>query len=59
MLLRDLELCKTGAEAKRLIKEGAIKINDEKVSEEDYVVDGLDDFKLSIGKKKHVRIRFS
>lgn len=57
MLLRDLKLCKSGGEAKRLIQGGAVKINDEKVVDENYTVDGLNDFKLSVGKKKHVRVR--
>jgi len=58
-LLRDSKLCESGGEAKRLIKGGAIRINDEQITDENYVVpSSLADFKLSAGKKKHIRVVF-
>lgn len=56
-LLREAELCKTGAEARRMIKGGAVRINDEQVKDENFALTpDLKDFKLSCGKKKHVRV---
>ncbi|MBO4956900.1 MAG: tyrosine--tRNA ligase [Rickettsiales bacterium] len=56
-MLKDLNLVESNSEAKRLIKGGSIKINDEKIADEFYKIPtDLIDFKLSIGKKKHYRI---
>ena len=56
-MLKDLYLVESNSEAKRLIKGGSIKINDEKIADEFYKIPAdLIDFKLSIGKKKHYRI---
>lgn len=56
-LLRESELCKTGAEARRMIKGGAVRINDEQVKDENFALTpDLKDFKLSCGKKKHIRV---
>ena len=56
-MLKDLNLVESNGEAKRLIKGGSIKINDEKIADEFYKIPAdLIDFKLSIGKKKHYRI---
>lgn len=56
-LLRESELCKTGAEARRMIKSGAVRINDEQVTDENFTIGSdLEDFKLSCGKKKHIRV---
>lgn len=53
-----LELAKTKSEVRRLIKGGGAKLNDEKIMDENFVVDtstfdGKDELKLSSGKKKH------
>lgn len=60
-LMRENDLCSSGKEARRLIKSGAVKIDDKKVLDENYVVDNnnLTDFKLSVGKKKMRRVEFS
>jgi len=50
--LRGQGICKSGGEAKRLIRNGAIKINDEKIIDEEYKIEGFSEFKLSVGKKK-------
>jgi len=50
--LREEGVCPSGKEAKRMIKNGAVKINDEKVVDENYEIEGLAEFKLSVGKKK-------
>ncbi|OSQ37201.1 tyrosine--tRNA ligase [Thalassospira mesophila] len=61
-LFRRAELAKTGGEARRLVKGGGAKINDEKVDDENLVItaSAIDDtgvIKLSAGKKRHVLIR--
>ena len=61
-LFRRADLAKTGGEARRLIKGGGAKINDEKVSDENATInadainkDGV--IKVSAGKKRHVLIK--
>ncbi|WP_339778796.1 tyrosine--tRNA ligase [uncultured Thalassospira sp.] len=61
-LFRRADLAKTGGEARRLVKGGGAKINDEKVDDENLVITSaaIDDtgvIKLSAGKKRHVLIR--
>lgn len=53
-----LELAKTKSEVRRLIRGGGAKLNDEKILDEDLVVDRSSfnvekELKLSSGKKKH------
>ena len=58
VLMKELGFAESNGEAKRLIKGGSVKINDEKIGDEFYkLTDNLVDFKLSIGKKKHCRIK--
>ena len=61
-LFRRADLAKSGGEARRLIKGGGAKINDEKVDDENIIIggdavnsDGV--IKLSAGKKRHVLIK--
>ncbi|OSQ40253.1 tyrosine--tRNA ligase [Thalassospira sp. MCCC 1A01428] len=61
-LFRRADLAKTGGEARRLVKGGGAKINDEKVDDENQVItaaaiDSTGVIKLSAGKKRHVLIR--
>lgn len=57
-MLKDLNLFESKGEAKRALKAGSIKINDEKIADEFYNLPlDLTDFKLSIGKKKYFRIK--
>jgi tyrosyl-tRNA synthetase len=61
-LFRRADLAKTGGEARRLVKGGGAKINDEKVDDENLVItsaaiDETGVIKLSAGKKRHVLIR--
>lgn len=53
-----LKLAQTKSEVRRLIKGGGAKLNDEKIADENFVVDrssfnGGGELKLSSGKKKH------
>jgi tyrosyl-tRNA synthetase len=54
--LREKGICPSGGEARRLIKNGAIKINDEKITDEEYKIEDFLEFKLSIGKKKRFKV---
>lgn len=58
-ILRETELCESGGEAKRLIKGGGVKIDDEKVEDENQLIT-FDSkkpfFKISLGKKKFFKI---
>ena len=62
VLLQRAELAATGGEARRLIKGGGARLNDEKINDETQAItandanaDGL--IKLSSGKKKHALIK--
>ena len=63
-LFRRSELCASGGEAKRLIRGGGARVNDEVVNEEFATVSvaDLDEnglLKLSAGRKRHVLVRVS
>ena len=55
-LIKNLELSASGGEAKKLIRGGGVKINDNKVDDENLDISNMKEFKLSIGKKKHYLI---
>lgn len=55
-LIKNLELSASGGEAKKLIRGGGVKINDNKVDDENLDISNMKKFKLSIGKKKHYLI---
>ncbi len=55
-LIKNLGLASSGGEAKKLIRGGGVKINDEKVEDENLDISKIGEFKLSVGKKKHYLI---
>ncbi len=55
-LIKNLGLASSGGEAKKLIRGGGVKINDEKVEDENLDISKFKEFKLSVGKKKHYLI---
>lgn len=55
-MLRDLGLATSGGEARKLIKNGAVRINGEKIEDENFKVDESEQFQLSVGKKKFFRV---
>lgn len=58
-ILKEHNLCTSIGEAKRLIKGGAVKINDNKIIDEFYLLncqEALESFKLSLGKKRFFKI---
>ena len=61
-LLNESSLCSSNGEARRLIRGGGAKVNDEKVTDENAEVSlaSLDEngvIKLSAGKKRHAIVR--
>lgn len=60
-LLHSSGLCASKSEARKLIRGGGVRINNEKVQDEQYIIQD-DDFnedsimKLSAGKKKHIAV---
>ncbi len=52
-MIKNLGLAPSGGEAKKLIRGGGVRINDEKVEDENLDISVLKEFKLSVGKKKH------
>jgi tyrosyl-tRNA synthetase len=55
-MLKNLDFAPSVGEAKKLIRGGGVRIDDEKVEDENLDVSGLGQFKLSVGKKKHFLI---
>ena len=61
-LMVQAELASSNSEARRSVKGGAVKVNDQPVSDEKMVVDTSymsndGAIKLSFGKKRHVLVR--
>lgn len=54
IILRESGLCKSGGEAKNMIAAGAIKINEQKITDDQYSV--KENCILSCGKKKKIKI---
>jgi len=58
-ILKENNLCASNGEARRLIKGGGVKINDEKINDESYLVKfntEQNHFKLQLGKKRFFKI---
>ena len=55
-LLRELGLATSGSEARRLIEQGAVKINGQKVLSEDVVRSGLAGAVVQVGKRRFIRL---
>ena len=52
-VIKNLSLAESGGEAKKLIRGGGVKVNDEKIADENFNISTFKEFKLSVGKKKH------
>ncbi|MDN5304639.1 MAG: tyrosyl-tRNA synthetase [Fusobacteriaceae bacterium] len=55
-LIVELEFCQSTSEARRMIKQGAVKIDDEQIKDMNYIVKLEKDFVFRVGKKKIVKI---
>ncbi len=55
-LTKEAQLCSSSSEGMRMVKQGAVKINGEKVSDPKAVVTEVNPFVLQVGKRKFARI---
>ncbi|BCJ88101.1 tyrosine--tRNA ligase [Effusibacillus dendaii] len=56
-LLTDLKLCPSSGEARRMIQQGAVKLNGEKISDVDTQIEVQDGMIFQVGKRKFAKIR--
>lgn len=54
--MRDQGLVKSGGEARRLMQQGGVKINDVAVSDVEFAFDEVGEFVLRVGKRKFVKV---
>ncbi|MFT5135273.1 MAG: tyrosyl-tRNA synthetase [Arenicella sp.] len=57
LLLKQAQLCSSTSEAMRMVKQGAVKINGEKISDSKLLVTENQALVLQVGKRKFARIR--
>ncbi len=58
-LLKITGLVDSTSEARRMIKQGGVRLNSEKITTIDYIVELADNSVLQVGKRKFVRIKYS
>lgn len=56
-LMKDTKMVDSTSEAVRLIKQGAVTINGEKVTDKDLVINRNEDFVLKAGKRKFLKVK--
>lgn len=56
LLTKEAQLCQSSSEGGRMVKQGAVKINGEKVSDPKTIVAESEAFILQVGKRKFARI---
>jgi tyrosyl-tRNA synthetase len=57
-LLKESGLAKSTSEARRLIKQGGVKVAGEKVTSEDTTVERTGEVLIQVGKRRFLRVRF-
>ena len=57
LLVKDLGFCKSTSEARRLIEQGAVKVNDEVIHDIKANIQIQTGLVVKVGKKKIVRIK--
>ncbi len=55
-LLTDSKLCASGSEARRMIKQGAVSLNNEKISDDNLQLDIQDEMIIKVGKRKFLKL---
>lgn len=55
-LTKEAQLCASSSEGMRMVKQGAVKINAEKVSDPRAIINEAEPFVLQVGKRKFARI---
>ena len=56
VLIKETQLCASTSEAVRMVKQGAVKINGEKITDPRQVISETEPFVLQVGKRKFVRV---
>jgi len=56
LLIKEANLCPSTSEAMRMVKQGAVKIDGEKVEDPKKIIDESEPFVLQVGKRKFIRI---
>jgi tyrosyl-tRNA synthetase len=55
-LLTDLQFAASNSEARRLISQGAVRINDERIDDPEYELEVEDELIVKVGKRKFARV---
>ncbi len=56
VLTKEAQLCASSSEGMRMVKQGAVKINGEKVTDPKALINESEPFVLQVGKRKFVRV---
>ena len=56
-LIKQAQLCPSTSEAMRMVKQGAVKINGERIEDPKQLINENDSFVLQVGKRKFARIK--
>lgn len=56
ILLKETQLCSSSSEAMRMVKQGAVRINGEKIEDPRMLISETEPFVLQVGKRKFARI---
>ena len=56
VLLKETQLCSSSSEAMRMVKQGAVRINGEKIEDPRMLINETQAFVLQVGKRKFARI---
>lgn len=58
-LIKEAQLCPSTSEAMRMVKQGAVKINGDRIEDPKQLIKEQDSFVLQVGKRKFARIKRS
>jgi tyrosyl-tRNA synthetase len=58
-VLAQADLVKSNSEGRRAIQQGGVKINGEKISDENVEIDCLGEYTIQVGKRRFARIKFA
>jgi tyrosyl-tRNA synthetase len=55
-LLTDSKLCTSSSEARRMIKQGAVSLNNEKITDENLQLEISEEVVIKVGKRKFLKL---